>query len=310
MDRLDNDAASAVVVQAAQAHLPSRGTLAQVNSRWRHVAEQTNAQVTDIRIEHYLKAAGPGVKALADTCERFSNLARLHAHGCTVDLAAIKEHHPPPSLAQVRSLVTGPASASAHGLVLAVYALAQLLADNDATLTVPDSAFHGDKTITSIEVPNGYTAMGSRAFARCTALASVDLPAGLTSIGHFAFARTSLASVEFPAGLTRIGVSAFAVCTTLASVDFPDTLTIIDHSAFEDCTSLASVVFPAGLTTIGDNAFGFCSSLASVVLPAGLKSIGRFAFAGCTSLASVDLPGLTTLGEGAFSLDTFVRHVA
>ena len=321
---LNEDAAGVVVGHVDD--VPSLRNLTQVNKPSKKLAERalwkqfffksderppkTEDEVTDMHIDRYLKADGFGVRALADACRRFSNLVRLHAHGCEVHLAAIKVD-PPRSLAAVRSHVTGQASASAHGLALAVYALAQLLAN--ATLTevsVPDFAFHHDDTITSIEVPKGFTAMGSRAFFRCESLASVKLPAGLTSIGEHAFKKTSLASVELPAGLTTIGYGAFYECTTLASVVFPVGLTRIDYNAFQGCTELASIELLAGLTTIGDCAFQDCTSLASVKLPAGLTSIGEYAFADCTSLASIELPaGLTRIGNGAFYQCTSLASV-
>ena len=321
---LDKDAAGVVVGHVDD--VPSLRKLTQVNTPLKKLAEsalwkqffffnsegtypKTKDEVTDMRIDRYLKADGFGVRALADACQRFSNLVRLHAHGCTVDLAAIRSLDPPPSLAEVRSHVTVPASASAHGLALAVYALAQLLADKDAT--VPDSAFKNDGTITSIEVPNGFTAIGKEAFCRCTSLASVELPAGLKSIGDSAFFTcTSLAWVVFPAGLTTIGNYAFQHCTKLASVELPAGLTSIGAVAFSACRSLASVQLPAGLTTIGNYAFDNCTKLASVVFPAGLTSIGAYAFQGCSSLASIDLPaGLTSIGARAFSWCTSLTSV-
>ena len=319
-DLLDEDATRSVL---AHADVQSLSNLVKVNRQLNPNAKaalwtalfrdnngsipRTEAAVTDMHIDRYLKADGFGVRALADACRRFSNLVRLHAHGCKVDLAAIKELDPPRSLGQVRKHVTGPASASAHGLVLAVYAVAELLADQHATLKVPDSAFEiypFKNTITSIEVPKGFTAIGENAFFGCTSLASVVLPARLTSIGYSAFNNcSSLASVVFPAGLTSIGHQAFTGCTSLASVVlyFSAGLTSISDEAFAGCTALASVELPAGLTSIGDYAFIDCTTLASVDLPAGLTSIGDHAFMNCSSLASVVLPaGLTSIGASAF----------
>ena len=322
LNELDDDAMRAVL---AHADVPSLLSLCGVNKRCKKLAQQPKEAVQEVHIEAYLKANGPGVQALAKACRHFPNLARLHAHGLQVDLAQIKQLPNVPTPAEVLINHVKGNGTNRHGLALAVHALAMLQRDTTFQVTVPVSAFAQDTTITSIEVPNGFTSIGNDAFTHCTLLASVELPAGLTSIGHDAFwACSSLASVVLPADLTSIGHDAFQNCSSLASVALPAGLTSIDDGVFWDCSSLAKVELPAGLTSIGQKAFegckslatvalpdrltsigawGFadCTSLASVVLPASLTSIGDLAFAGCTSLASVELPaGLTSIGDGAF----------
>ena len=99
------------------------------------------------------------------------------------------------------------------GLLLAVHAA------RDGEAHVPHRAFYGNRTLASIEVPDGLTSIGGGAFARCSSLVSVVLPASLTSFytsfgGGTFEGCSSLASVELPAGLTSIGGSAFpANCT-------------------------------------------------------------------------------------------------
>ena len=267
-------------------------------------ADVPSPDVTDMHIERYLKADGPGVTALAAACRHFPNLTRLHAHGWVVNFGKIKtigreltriqdkkDMNSVPSMDQVLGNQRGELE-HLHGLALAVHGVAQICIVNSARLTVPAFAFSpGTATVlkapsdlalipmTSIEVPYGYTTIGDAPFAACT----------------------SLTSVKLPAGLERIGESAFSGCTALASVALPASLTTIRDDAFARCTALASVVFPAGLTTIGDYAFSGCTSLKSIVLPAGLTTIGASAFAGCSSLASVELPaGRQKIGDEAF----------
>ena len=303
---LNEDATRAVL---AHADARSLSRLCGVNNRCKELAQETKEALEDVHIEDYLKADGPGVQALAKECLYFPNLARLHAHGLQVDLAQIKQLPDVPTPADVlRNHLKG-SGTSRHGLALAVYALAMLQRDPTFQVTVPVSAFAVDTTITSIEVPNGFTSIGNDAFASCSSLASVVLPATLTSIGYSAFRNcTTLASVKLPAGLTSIGHDAFHNCSSLASVVLPAGLTSIGNDAFASCSSLASVELPAGLRRIGPFAFAHCSSLASVELPAGLTSIGRYAFQGCTALASVELPAGITIGEAAFPSTTRVQR--
>ena len=223
------------------------------------------ADVTDIDVKPCLKAIGPGVMHVIEAMVRFPNLARMHAHGFEVDVAAVRglgpalefnlheviedDEEPIDVLQPVRGCISGEGEPPG-GLLLAVRTARY------GEAHVPEGAFCTSRTLASIELPAGLTSIGGGAFRGCSSLASVELPAGLTGIGD---------------------------------------------CAFDGCPSLASVVLPASLRSIGYEAFYGCSSLASVVLPAGLTSIGGCAFDDCSSLASVELPtGLTYIGEGAF----------
>ena len=150
-------------------------------------------------------------------------------------------------------------------------------------------AFYGCAEITSVQLPQSLTTIGSRAFEDCTGLTSIRLPARLTEIGSQAFRGcTGLTSIHLPANLTEIGSRAFWGCTGLKSLDLSAcaSLTTIDGNAFYGCTSLTSISLPASLTTIGDWAFAGCTGLTSIGLPAKLTGIGWHAFWGCTGLTS------------------------
>ena len=52
--------------------------------------------------------------------------------------------------------------------------------------------------VTSVNIPNGVTSIGSSAFSGCTGLASITIPDSVTSIGDMAFAFcTSLAHIYY-----------------------------------------------------------------------------------------------------------------
>ena len=116
------------------------------------------ADVTDIDVKPCLKTIGPGVAHVTEAMARLPNLARMHAHGFVVDVAAVRGLGPAPAfngnrdapndvLQPVRGCIRGEGEPPG-GLLLAVRA-----------------ARYGEA-----HVPNG-------AFYDCSSLARVTLPA-------------------------------------------------------------------------------------------------------------------------------------
>ena len=183
----------------------------------------------------------------------------------------------------------------------------------------------GDKTVTSVNVPDGITELGEGAFSGCNSLQSVTLPDSLTTIGDSAFKnRTSLQSITGGKNVASLGSEAFSGCTALAQVDFPNlekieykafnkctSLTQIDLSnateigqgAFYSCSNLAQVDWPSGLESMGKEAFVLCTALKEVKISAPVQEIPEMAFWGCTAIESIVLQeGVTTIGKNAFDL--------
>lgn len=183
----------------------------------------------------------------------------------------------------------------------------------------------GDKTVTSVNVPDGITELGEGAFSGCNSLQSVTLPDSLTTIGDSAFKnRTSLQSITGGKNVVSLGSEAFSGCTALAQVDFSSlekigykafnnctSLTQIDLSnateigqgAFYSCSKLAQVDWPSGLESMGKEAFVLCTALKEVEISGSVQEIPEMAFWGCTALESVVLQeGVTTIGKNAFDL--------
>ena len=52
--------------------------------------------MTDINVEPCLEADGPGVAHVIEAMARLPNLARMHAHGFVVDVAAVRGLGPAP----------------------------------------------------------------------------------------------------------------------------------------------------------------------------------------------------------------------
>ena len=146
----------------------------------------------------------------------------------------------------------------------------------DAAYTVPDgvvilreSAFTGNKMLTSVSLPASLTLIDTSAFNSCGALETVEFRKGGTEllvIGRLAFANTATTSVDLPARVASLGDWAF------------------------NRTSLSSITFAENskLVTLGDSVFG-STKLNAVTLPAGIVSIGELTFARCENLMTVTL---------------------
>lgn len=201
---------------------------------------------------------------------------------------------------------------------------------------LPSTALAQFEQLTTVVLPRNAIAIGEGTFAGCTKLASVTLPGTLQSIGDYAFARcTALKTVKVPASLRSIGRGAYAHCTSLTRV----ALDIYPFASPANATNNSNpetvpIEFgPGHLTSIGDQAFLGCKNLTSVALSNNLEYIGKEAFAG-TGLKSIDLSSMkqlttigswcyastpltsanipnnvTSLGWGAFLLNTSLAHV-
>lgn len=179
-----------------------------------------------------------------------------------------------------------------------------------SSINIPNSvtyigsdAFSGCTALSSITIPSSVTEFGSGIFSGCTALKSITIPMGVTTIYFNTFSDcTSLSSIIIPNSVTEIGMSAFKNCVSLSFVLIPSSVRNIGHYAFSGCTSLVSIIIPKGVTSIEKNTFDGCTSLTSVVIPDGVTDIGSYAFSGCTSLTSVVIPdGVTNIESDAFS---------
>lgn len=170
--------------------------------------------------------------------------------------------------------------------------------------------------ITSVEIDQGVTSIGSNAFARAENLETVRISDSVTAIGNSVFTECfSLKSITVSGnnpvysdidgvlfnkdGTTLIKYPAHAADTYI----IPDGVTLIDNGAFANCKTLKSIVIPDSVEIIGINAFLNCVALEAVRIPEGVTTIGATAFSGCTSLKSILIPGSVVFigSEDAFA---------
>ena len=103
-------------------------------------------------------------------------------------------------------------------------------------LSIGNEAFAYCKSLNHIDLHPSLLSIGNSAFFKA-GLKNIDLPEGLTVIGDRAFEGcNSLENISFPTTLATIGPDAFAYCSQLTSVIFPPSLYQIGSRAFYHCT--------------------------------------------------------------------------
>lgn len=166
-------------------------------------------------------------------------------------------------------------------------------------------------TIRSVEIREGVTSIGEKAFYECSSLETIILPAGLVSIGKRALGLcTSLKSIELPEGLREIGDDSFLRCESLERISIPDSVVTIGNQTFFNCISLREASLPGSLKAIPERMFEFCESLTEITIPEGIRWIGANAFFRCSGLRSITIPdGVTAIQLAAFQNCTNLKTV-
>ena len=147
---------------------------------------------------------------------------------------------------------------------------------------------------------NGYTKIGTYAFASYGNLKNVDLN-GVTELERYAFVYNySLTSVSFGNSLTKMDLGCFYRCDGLKSVDFGTSISELPAQTFAYCYLLEDITLPGNIKKIGNGCFGFCLSL-NRFTSMGLTNVPYEAFSGCRNLNEVNLnEGLTSISRQSF----------
>ena len=176
-------------------------------------------------------------------------------------------------------------------------------ADFEGVTEIPDNAFENCSALTSVEIPNTITSIGSSAFKSCSSLTNLTFQENstLTEINNSAFAYCSnLTTVTIPASVTGIYISAFDQCTNLAEITFEEgsQLQALGNGAIRD-TKITEITLPATLNNFQGLAHNdylqTVTFTSNVILSGNLKKSGTFD----------DCPALTTIYVPNSALEEF-----
>lgn len=189
------------------------------------------------------------------------------------------------------------------------------------TISLGNSAFATQKSLTSIELPDSLQYIGDRSFAGCSALESIVIPDSVTGIGDSAFSYSGIKEIIIPDSVKSLGKSCFEN-SKLESITMPKADIAFGYSCFKgsalksvslptdiksiplgmfDSTPIESITVPESVTMIGMNAFKSCTKLEKISLP-NVQDINENAFTDCTSLKDVKFGNsLTKIGRSAFT---------
>lgn len=134
----------------------------------------------------------------------------------------------------------------------------------------------------------------------------LEIPDGITSIGARAFeGGACIREIVLGKDVVTVGEKAFYNCKNVDKITLNDGLVTISSYAFYGCKKLTELTIPTGVQTVAADAFRDCAAITTVTVGAG-TSIATDAFANCTSLSTVNYGGTeaewlalgVVLGEG------------
>ena len=185
------------------------------------------------------------------------------------------------------------------------YAFAKTFQTTAGSLDFPNAYFYGSYAfqnatkLTSVTVKGSYKdskgvetqKIPSSTFSGCTDLTSVTLLEKPEIVENSAFAdcvNLDLDAIDF-SEVTKLGTNVFKNCLKLHAISLPQ------------LTSLGSTTNSAPSITSSSKIFGGCTNLKTVLLGEGVKIIMKETFLDCSSLTDIIMPGVTQIGESAFS---------
>ena len=143
--------------------------------------------------------------------------------------------------------------------------------DNDGTpdkLTINGTGEMWDYNITDNKSPW---------FEQRDIIKTVEIANGITKIGEKAFYQFNLLkSITIPKSVVTIDYNAFVNCDKLESVVFEQDsqLETIGECAFFGCSALNNIIIPETVVTIGANAFNGCSAMTDIYMSADPNKTG------------------------------------
>lgn len=177
----------------------------------------------------------------------------------------------------------------------------ELSKEEAEAVTSIGSVFKG-KNITSFDELRfftGLTTIPQYAFSGCTSLTSIKLPKTITTIENYVFCYCyALMSLTIPASVTSIGSYEFEYCNSLSELIVEEGNTVYDSR--DHCNAIIetmynnlkygckNTVIPESVTqTGGTGVFYGIESLTSIHIPANISNINSGLFTDCKNLATI-----------------------
>jgi hypothetical protein len=171
--------------------------------------------------------------------------------------------------------------------------LASISIPNGVT-ALSDYVFYECASLTSVTIPNGITILPNYTFYGCRSLSSVTIPNTVTEIGNGCFGMVGLTSVTIPNSVVKLGERPF-VCHNMQS--FSGKYASQDGKYLSEdgvmiayaMSGLTSFVAPEEIRRIGPYCFNLCPSLTGITLHSGVTDVDAYCFCGATNLVSITL---------------------
>jgi len=213
------------------------------------------------------------------------------------------------------------------------WTIPEKLTYNNESWTVKSIAPHAnnvaDSNLKTLKVSNAINSIGESAFMGNKALTSVSITGVVNKVDNTAFKNCSALTTATMTGVKQLGVEVFSGCTALKTVTFAGHLTTADGSSFAGATNLETITVnnnstfqtnngwlysssgktlefcpPANtkngwletVTNIGQAAFANTKQT-DITIPYGVKTVNARAFAGSTSIKNVVIPSTVTSWE-------------
>lgn len=188
---------------------------------------------------------------------------------------------------------------------------------------IGDDAFRGCP-ITSIDIPEGVTAINFFAFNGCSRLEYIEFPNSLVSLGRWVFYNCrSIKNLNIPRNLTDIAYTALAGLSGLVyytcspfnpkfkAVDgilYNKDMTML--VAYPQAAAATSFTIPSTITSLYDYCLHNCDNLTEINIPESVNYFGMNIFSASDNIESIDVPdGVTKMGVTVFGQCSKLSHV-
>lgn len=171
--------------------------------------------------------------------------------------------------------------------------------------SIPDYAFKGCKTLTSVTIPEDVTSIGAAAFYDCPNLSTVNFNATECNLSYkaqgqqviTAFNNPAITTVNFGPKVHNIPNYLFYGCSGITDLQLSPSTETIGECAFLNCASLTQITIPETVTSIGGRAFGGCGNLSTIYFNA-INCVNLVTFEKSTPIPAFEGSAITTIVFG------------